>query len=103
MEASSGDSLGQGRKSFGEHNRSADDVFRGSVLIRSVAVSVAAGDKEHGHRSDSRDEERVMIGAAYHGKEIQFVLPAGLGKRFDDCGSAVGRGVGVQQLQVAVE
>ena len=52
-----------------------------------MAVSVAAGDKQHGDRSDARHEKRIVIGAADHGDEIQPVVAAGLGKRIEIAGA----------------
>src|ERR1700730_17875634 len=90
----------QGSQTLGEYERSSHDIFRGCVLVGTVAVSVAAGDEQHRNRGDARDEKRVMISATDHRDGVQSVLTAGLRKCFDYGGSAVRGRVGVQQLAV---
>jgi len=88
----------QGSQSLGEYERSSHDIVRGCVLVGTVAVSVAAGDEQHRNRGDVRDEKRVMISAANHGKKVQLMLAACLRESFDYRGITLGRRVGVQQL-----
>jgi len=88
----------KGGQSLGEYKSSSNDVIWGGVFIRTVAVSVAAGDEQHRNRSDARDEKRVVIRATDHGKNVYRVLAARLRKGFDNRGCAVRRRVGIQQL-----
>jgi hypothetical protein len=39
-------------------------------IRRAVAVSIAARDEQHRSRCDARDEERIVVGAAHHGKKF---------------------------------
>ena len=93
-------SLREGCQCFREYQSSSNDAFRRRVLVRPVAVSVAAGDEQHRDRSDACDEKRVMISTTDHRKKVQLVLTARVRKRFDYCGSTVCGRVGVQQLAV---
>src|ERR1700732_1688823 len=91
---------GQCCQRLGEYKRSSSNIFGRRVFVRTVAVSVAAGDEQHCDRSDARHEKRVMISATDQQNRVQFVLTAGLRKRFDYCWSTVRWRVGVQQLAV---
>ncbi len=88
------------RQSFREDKDSTPDVFRRRVFIRTVAVSIAARNKQHRDRSNARHKQRVMIRAADHWNEIQSVLFTRLRKRFHNRWSTLRRRVRVQHFFV---
>src|ERR1700756_2617297 len=53
---------------FGEYKRSIRNVFRRRIFVRSMAITVATRDKQHGYRSNARHKKRIMVRPANHGK-----------------------------------
>src|SRR5271165_3413453 len=79
---------------FGEHQCSAGNILRRSVLVGTMTEALAAGDEQHTRGRDARHEQRIVIRAADHLQEGRVVLLAGVGEGVDDARGAVGGGVG---------
>ncbi len=76
--ATPGESFGKARQGFCEHECSLGDVVWGRVFVGAMAEATAAWNKQHGHRRDARDKQRIVIGATRHGEEPEAVLFAGI-------------------------
>ena len=76
-------SAGQRRQRFGQHKRTAGNVFRRGVLVGPMAIAVVAGNKQHARGRDPRHEQRVVIGATHHRKKLLLMFLAGLGQSLD--------------------
>ena len=88
----------ESRQRLGKHKRSARNVLRRSVLIRPVAVAIAARNKKHRHRSDTRHKKRIMISATNHLHRSEIMLRASLRKRVDNRRSALRRCIRVHDF-----
>ena len=89
----------QSREGAREHVNAAADPLRRGVFVGPVTHAAAAGNEEHGDRSDARHEERVVIGAADHALAAFTGGLRGLFHGLEDCGIASGRGIGVDHLR----
>src|SRR5260370_28247702 len=74
------------------------DIFRRSILVRSMANTCAAAYKQHGNFSDAGNEKRVMVGAAHHLQARDCEYLAGLSQRVYSSAARLCRGIGVENF-----
>src|SRR5207245_8286672 len=55
-------------KRFGEYKRSIRNVFRRRIFVRSMAITVATRDEQHGYMCNARHKKRIMVRPTNHGK-----------------------------------
>src|SRR6266436_716845 len=89
----------QVRQRLRQHQRAPRNIFWRRVLIRSMAVSIPAGNKKHPRRGDPRYKKGIVISPADHLEKRESVFAAGFGKRPAHFRSAIRRRIRIQQLR----
>src|ERR1700736_4542356 len=82
----------QSSQRFRKNQRPACYIVDRCILVRPVAVAVAARDEQHCDARDARHEKRIVVRAADHSKISQLMFCAGLREHFDYRGRALSRG-----------
>jgi hypothetical protein len=65
-----------------------------------MAVSIAAGNKEHSCGSDARYKERIVVGAADHFEKLEPMLAAGIGQGCPHFRGAICGRIGIEQFSL---
>src|SRR5258708_11198639 len=65
-----------------------------------MAVSIAAGNKEHSGRCDARNEKGIVVGAADHFEKSEPVLAAGIGQGCPHFRGAICRRISIEQYRL---
>src|SRR5437867_5321259 len=71
------------------------DVFRRSILIRTMADACAAANKQHGNVGDPRHEKRVVVGPTHHGQGWDSEGLTRLSQRVHRSAARLGRWIGM--------
>lgn len=75
---------------FDQNVSASRDIFRRRVFIRTMTVSIAAGDEQHGGRGDLRHEQGVVVSAADHASIDKIIFFASARQGGDHFGGADG-------------
>src|ERR1700685_3578177 len=88
--------LRQSCKSFRQHQSAADNIVGRCIFVGTMTVTIAAGNEQHGNRSDAAHEKRIVMSAADHGQKFESQLVARLRNCIDQERRTISRRVGIQ-------